>query len=134
MMPGWVWASLAMAGVVVVIGVFGSLVTERGGSQSAGQTPTLVPTSPPRTPTTYTDVIVWRFCSGVLVGEVTKEQIRAVRDVDVSKLSKQREWSLQVVNWVRRSLAQPRGTVEEAAEINQLCRDWRRADWEQHRP
>ena len=151
MSNGWKWV-LAVVGIVGVIWVcnemadYGAVRQVRESRLRADTTSpvsisvgTVTPTFSymPRpvgtlTPeTTFTDLVVWRFCSGVIAGDLEDRQVGAIYDLDTEALSNDRDWALRVVGLVRREVDTPGFNAEAVAELHDLCLSWRRADWEE---
>ena len=89
----------------------------------------------PTVETTYADLTVWRFCSGIIAGTLTQTQLDAVYRLNEAELSKDREQKLAVVRLLKRQVDQglQRGTSPTATDVREMqaaCQEVRRADRE----
>ncbi len=96
-------------------------------------TPTPEPT--PTVETTYSDVLVWRFCSGVIAGDLTDDEVNLVYGMSLDGMSKDREYSVPIVQMTKAYVdSWPNQNPNEIQEIGDLCWKWRQADldrWEE---
>lgn len=151
MSNGWKWV-LWICGLVAVLWMCNALANSaaREDTRSArearvwsdglrqattgGATPTYPATIRPTVETTMADLTVWRFCSGVIAGDLEEGQLDAVYRLNESELSKDREEKLAVVFLLRRQVerglqgASP--TSADVREMQQACQAVRRADRE----
>ena len=50
---------------------------------------------------TYSDILVWRLCSGAIEGNVQPEQLQVIYGLDELGLSKDKDYSMRVVKLAR---------------------------------
>lgn len=91
----------------------------------------------PTVETTLEDVTVWRFCSGIIAGTLTQDQMLAVYHLNETQLSKDREEKLAVVRLLRDQVHRGMGGSAfgktEVLEMQAACQEVRRVDWQRSR-
>ena len=121
-------------GVIVVV-VVALILWGSGLSRALSPTPTPTPTpkptpTPDTTPTTFSDLLVWRFCSSVIQGTVEEAQLSVIQRMDESGLSNDKEQAMRVLALVREYGTGGRINANLVAETYEACMDWRRHDSE----
>ena len=79
--------------------------------------------------TTYSDTLVWRFCSSALSGNMTQNQLASIYGMDKSGLSKDKQYSTRIIDLAREAVdAYPKSNMNLIPKIADTCRDWRAHD------
>ncbi len=111
-----------VVGILVVLGLLTALLgVEESGESEAGELLIEPVVMPP-------GVQVWRFCSGLISGDLPVDLVSVVRQIDPNDLERDRSYSVQVVELVK---AWPDKTVSDAEAIGEMlevCQSWRRYD------
>ena len=78
------------------------------------------------------DIEVWKLCASDWSNEPTMQtQLATVNLIDTDTLTRDRDFSVRVVEIVRRLIeAWPNVKPTEIEELRQTCVSWMKADWE----
>ena len=144
MTTGWKWV-LGIAAAIAVVWGCNALANDAAEEERALSrisasrlmgTPTpaappvgVRPTVRPTVATTFSDILVWRFCSATLQGKVEDNDIRTLYYLDEAGLSNDREYALRVLDLVQAAVdASPAVNVQAVEQLHETCREWRRED------
>ena len=140
----WILGIAAFFAIVVVCNLMAGGEAERQSAESTERTQattsavsspakaTAAPKSAgtPMPEASFADVTVWRFCSNLLAGTLTSEDVATVYHLETAELSRDREVRLEIVRLAREQ--SDRGTItrQDFMAMSELCSDLQRANWD----
>ena len=140
----WILGIAAFFAIVVVCNLMAGGEAERQSAESTERTQattsavsspakaTAAPKSAgtPMPEASFADVTVWRFCSNLLAGTLTSEDVATVYHLETAELSRDREVRLEIVRLMQEQIDQGTIGAEDFKVAAEACLDLRRADWE----
>ena len=114
-------ASLAF---LVCIGVITAVTGDEEQPQGGGDAPTEAGPTPEGV--SFAEILVWRFCSGVLASEVTPEQVDIVSNISPADLDNR--FAREIAVTLRESLRQEYLDLQAIERVGDLCLAWLREE------